>query len=536
MIRLRVKLDPDKPVAGPLSRRERWLRAIPWIISVVTHGLVCLVLGVALFLGDPAGGGGGIGDGLTGLFGGEESGDLTALTNLDGLGDSQSLFPQGADALIETIMTPTLAAVDTAMMRPPALDERLRGGATPLDGSAGLGEERPRGLVGEGQRLGDGKPSKVPLSGRNGPLKTTLLQIGGATPASEAAVERGLAWLARHQRYDGSWCLDTSEMCREAVPCPPSRAMSSDTAATGLALLAFLGAGHSHTKEGRYQANVTRGLKWLVNHRTGDGNFYTGGAPMAHLYSQAIATMAVCEAYALTEDPALKTHAEKGLGFILRAQNKLEGGWRYTPTIDGDTSVFGWQMFALRSGQFAGFNVPKKTVSLSRLYLDHAATDKRRVTYGYQPGRPAMPVMTAEALLCRQYLGWAKDDPRLVEGVSLIAGDLEAAQGRNIYYWYYATQLLHNMGGSAWKNWNERVREGLVAEQIQQRGCALGSWDPAWPQEDQWGARAGRLYQTALSLLTLEVYYRFLPLYKTDDLEIVGNEMAKDKEPDKQTP
>jgi hypothetical protein len=388
--------------------------------------------------------------------------------------------------------------------------------------------EVARGGAGEGQRLGDGKPSKIPLSGRSGPLKATLLQLGGATPASEAAVDQGLAWLARHQRSDGSWSLDTSHMCRENVPCPPTIASSSDTAATGLALLAFLGAGHSHVKEGRYQNNVTRGLRWLVSHRSGDGNFFTGGSGNAHLYSQAIATMAVCESYALTGDPALKTHAEKGLGFILRAQNKLEGGWRYVPTVDGDTSVFGWQMFALRSGQFAGFAIPKKTIGLSRVYLDGVSSDRRRVTYVYRPGRSITPVMTAEALLCRQYLGWAKDDPRLLEGVGLIAKDLEAADDRNIYYWYYATQLLHNMGGPEWKRWNERVRDGLVAEQIKQSGCALGSWDPTWPQEDEWGSRAGRLYQTTMSILTLEVYYRFLPLYKTDDLELVAKDEMKE--------
>lgn len=530
MMRLRVRPSWADREANAPARASWRRRAVPWAISLGAHLLLVLPLAFLLFLGDPAGGGGlGGGLGISGELGGGPEGDLTALERADVLGGPAMFLAEDLEASAEGPSVADTTALDLSpVLKLDPLGLKSRGAA----GAADDAEQPTTGLalgnVGEGQRLGEGKPSKVPLSGRNGPLKLTLLQFTGATPESEAAVTRGLGWLARHQRYDGSWSLDTQSMCRDAVPCPPARAMTSDSAATGLALLAFLGAGQTHTQDGPYRENVVRGLKWLLTHRSGDGNYFTGGSPMAHLYSQAIATMAVCEALAMTGDPALKTPAEKGLGFILRAQNKVEGGWRYTPTIDGDTSVFGWQMFALRSGQFAGFSTPKNTVRLARLYLDHAASGRARKTYSYQPGRPITPVMTAEALLCRQYLGWPKDHPALVEGVSLVASDLDASEDRNIYYWYYATQLLHNMGGPEWKAWNTRVRDGLVVEQVGEAGCAHGSWDPTWPQPDTWGSRAGRTYQTALSLLTLEVYYRFLPLYKTDDLELVGKEEKSD--------
>ncbi|MBX6313882.1 MAG: hypothetical protein IRY99_13345, partial [Isosphaeraceae bacterium] len=140
-------------------------------------------------------------------------------------------------------------------------------------------------------------------------------------------------------------------------------------------------------------------------------------------------------------------------------------------------------------------------------------------------------VMTAEALLARQYLGWGRGHPSLHQGVALVASDLEGPQERNIYYWYYATQLLHNMKGKEWERWNPRVRDGLIRLQVRGEGCDRGSWDPASPEEDRWGLRAGRLYETSLSLLTLEVYYRYLPLYRETDGEIASREAELADEP-----
>ena len=125
--------------------------------------------------------------------------------------------------------------------------------------------------------------------------------------------------------------------------------------------------------------------------------------------------------------------------------------------------------------------------------------------------------MTAEALLCRQYLGWPRDRPSLIKGVAGVWDNLQADRRRNIYYWYYATQLLHNMGNDAWRQWNPIVRDGLVKTQVDSKGCDNGSWSPTEPEHDRWGTTAGRLFQTSMSILTLEVYYRFLPLYRTNE-------------------
>lgn len=355
-----------------------------------------------------------------------------------------------------------------------------------------------------------------PFGSRTGTAKAALVRAGGGSVPSERAVTRGLEWLQRHQRPDGGWSLNPAPQCDGDRKCPADPALESDTAATGLALLPLLGAGHHHEQEGPFQDNIRRGLKWLTDHQKSNGDLFVGGSGNAQMYSHAIATMTLCEAYGLTRDPHLLKPAQNAIDFIVKAQNPDDGGWRYTPGQPGDTSVFGWQLFALRSAYLAGIDVPNDTVSGARKYLDRAAADPIAATYAYQPGRPMTPVMTAEGLLCRQYLGWTRNHPALNQGVQKVADDLSknSAKQRNVYYWYYATQLLHNVQGPLWQSWNLQVRDGLVSQQVIDRStCAYGSWHPNQPIADAWGKEAGRHFTTCLALLTLEVYYRYLPLY-----------------------
>jgi hypothetical protein len=306
--------------------------------------------------------------------------------------------------------------------------------------------------------------------------------------------------------------------------------MESDTAATGLALLPLLGAGYCHTVKSRYQDSVRRGLAWLVEHQQPDGNLFIGPHGIAYMYSHAIGAMALCEAYGLSQDPRLKQPAQRSAQFIINSQHPVTGGWRYSPGQTGDTSVFGWQIFALRSAHIAGIKIPRKVLKACSAYLDLAAVDPHRTMYAYQPGGGVSPVMTAEALLSRQLLGWKRDYPPLVKGAAQIAAHLETSDDRNIYYWYYATQLLHNMKNKDWERWNLKVREALISLQDKQESCTGGSWDPELPFADHYGQAGGRHYVTSLSILTLEVYYRYLPLYRDyDDDQAKGEPPLKDE-------
>jgi hypothetical protein len=199
------------------------------------------------------------------------------------------------------------------------------------------------------------------------------------------------------------------------------------------------------------------------------------------------------------------------------------GGWRYNPGEAGDTSVVGWQLMALQSGRAAGLDVPDEVLENADHYLDSVAT-KEQDRYSYMRGQGPTNVMTAEALLCRIYLGWRKDEPGLGTGVKWLVeeGNLPSKRDPNIYYWYYATQTLHHYGGSEWETWNLHMRDVLVGTQ-EQSGKNAGSWEPRGPH----ASTGGRIYMTALAVCSLEVYYRHLPVFK--QLELEGEPSAAER-------
>jgi hypothetical protein len=340
------------------------------------------------------------------------------------------------------------------------------------------------------------------LAGRSGPARSTLLTKGGGTGSSERAVGLGLRWLVRHQKPDGKWSFHHG-------PDDPGSLDKCTTGATGLAILAFLGAGHAHRSDARYGVNVDRGLRYLVsrmkrNKDTGDlrGEVVSNEG----MYAHAIATLALCEAYVLSKDAQLKEPAQRAVNFIVAAQDPKGGGWRYAPGQPGDTTVTGWQVMALKSAKTGGLKVPAKTLAGASRFLDSMQTAEGS-RYGYDQAGDTPP-MTAIALLCRMYLGWDRTAAPLRNGVEYLSRTGPSLQ--DIYYDYYATQVLHHWGGAEWKKWNNVLRDHLIDSQIR-AGESAGSWKPTG---DRGGAAGGRLYQTCLSVMTLEVYYRYLPLYQ----------------------
>ena len=124
--------------------------------------------------------------------------------------------------------------------------------------------------------------------------------------------------------------------------------------------------------------------------------------------------------------------------------------------------------------------------------------------------------MTAVGLLGRQYLGAKRNSTMLTGGMKYLMNHLPEEGYSNTYYWYYATQVMHNMSGKEWATWNRKMRELLVRTQVRNvDSCSFGSWDPA---KDEWGKRGGRVMTTSLSALTLEVYYRYLPIFQTQSM------------------
>jgi hypothetical protein len=345
------------------------------------------------------------------------------------------------------------------------------------------------------------------LSGRQEGRKDALLRAYGGTKTTQEAVDLALRWLARQQRSDGYWSM--------RGPYTDGSSSENPLAATAMALLAFLGDGHTHLKDGPYKRNVLRAMRAIIEEQEENGEFATSVAPSSHrLYTHAQCTIAMCELYAITEDSRVRESALRAVEYCVQIQAP-QGGWRYQPYQDSDTSVTGWFVMALQSARMAKLDVPTVTFSRVGEFLDSVGVEDGS-RYRYQPGggsgfgRTATPAMTAEALLCRQYLGWKRDDPRLMQGVKYLSRYPVDWSEPNVYHWYYATQVMHHMGGADWVAWNQVMRQAVPEQQVR-RGRDVGSWNP---DRDAWGSNAGRLYMTCLATYMLEVYYRHLPLYK----------------------
>ena len=361
----------------------------------------------------------------------------------------------------------------------------------------------------------------------------------GITRGTERAVLAALFWLAHHQNADGSWTQDGYRRHCTDVSCTGPGGARQDVGTTALASLVFLGAGQTHrtvlrpqtppsdsaqkqpsSSAGPFRPNVQKALAWLISKQdryTGDLRG-SGGT----MYSHALATIALCEAYGMTRaygmvgDPWVGVPAQRAVNFIQSAQHPGTGGWRYAPGDEGDLSVAGWQVMALTSAKIAGLQVNPTVLEKAKKYVESLACGYHGEQFRYQATREPNDAMTSVGLLCSQYLGAKRNEPRMTEGANyLMSHAPQAQQHRNVYYWYYAAQVMHNFGGQQWVEWNRTMRRVLIDTQAKE-GCAAGSWDPAAPAPDQWGAQGGRLVITSLSALTLEVYYRYLPLYKLD--------------------
>lgn len=345
-----------------------------------------------------------------------------------------------------------------------------------------------------------------PFAARRGAARREVARARGGSTESEAAVERGLAWLALHQAVDGSWQFDLSG-CRCDGACRDPGSLESSTASTAIALLPFLGAGSTHL-DGRHQETVSRGIYYLVSRMqpTPRGGDFCEGT----LYGHGVTTLALAEALGMTKDEMLVPYVRDAVRFIETAQDLHSGGWRYLPGQSGDITVTAWQVAALKSASLAGMETPSPTIDGVRRFLDRVQTQKG-AAYGYRTPA-AKPCTSAIGLLCRMYTGWGSSQEPLLRGVTNLAKPGPAPQA--IYQNFYLSQALLQLDHPVWPRWNAKNRDQIVAQQAR-FGHETGSWFFADPDT----APGGRLAHTALAILTLEVYYRLLPIYGEEAVE-----------------
>jgi len=347
-------------------------------------------------------------------------------------------------------------------------------------------------------------------SSRTGQSKDRLLKQYGGTQASEEAVALALEWIIKHQLPDGGWSFDHTRGpgdFRDSAD--PGELTEARAGATAMALLPLLGAGHTH-QTGKYKEQVARGLEFLISRaRRGGNNSISYLERGGTMYSHGLVAIVFGEAFAMSKDPKLGPYAQGTLWYIEYAQDPIGGGWRYRPREQGDTSAVGWQMMALKSGKISGLNINPKTYKLAEKFLDSVSTSGGAY-YGYTgpPRGKAADARTAVGLLCRMYMGWGKNVPGMVDGVAALSD--RGPSENDMYYNYYATQTMEHVGGRQWNDWNNEMRDYLVKTQDKSEGNQAGSWHF---ETGHASLKGGRLYTTSLACMTLEVYYRYLPLY-----------------------
>ena len=356
------------------------------------------------------------------------------------------------------------------------------------------------------------------------------------TKETEKAVQMGLEYLARHQHPDGRWDPQAiRERCDRSPACSAgsgARVQEDPTGRTGLCILAFLGAGYS-PESGKFKVAIRRGLDYLTNDLIGG-------------YNRPIALQAYAEACTLTKDPRYVPFVQRGVDFLSQIQNSI-GGWRYRVDVEtSDSSVASWMLFSMKAAQKAGVEVREIVFEGCRMLFERYSVrvpqDGPREdfvdidpAYGFEVGSKAQPyeyrtgyqdqayaqthATTALGLMSHILLGYRRSHPFCIGSANHILakqlpqapkdGNMERLNIRQeypMYFLYYGTLAMHQMGGRYFRTWNEQVRVILPATQIK-GGCSRGAW-----QGTALDGIFGSIYTTATGVMALETYYRYLPV------------------------
>ncbi len=321
---------------------------------------------------------------------------------------------------------------------------------------------------------------------RVGPMRAQKIRDGGGTGETEKAVLAALRWLKEHQESNGSW-----------GPAHPD-------AMTALAVLCFLGHGETPDSE-EFGPTISRGLTYITSIVGPEGMVKS-----KNMYAQGAVTLALSEAYGMTQSPLAREPLDRAISAILQAQkvkktNEADmGGWRYSPnSTDADVSVSGWLIMGLKSAKLAGVSVPDEAYEMASKYLWNMYAESGG--FGYAgPGKGA--ATTAVGILCQQFLGHSSDK-RIKKALDYYKEQKVDWDhpGNSLYGWYYATQAMFQGGGAYWAHWNKEIRDTLVKKQ-----ASDGHWDAPGNKPDN----LGPVFSTTLCCLMLEVYYRYLPIYQ----------------------
>ena len=294
----------------------------------------------------------------------------------------------------------------------------------------------------------------------------------------DGVYRRGLGYLADTQDSRGCW---------------PDTSYGSEPGVVGVAILAFLARGDD-PEFGSYRVHYKKAMDYLLkaqNQKTG----YIGSS----MYNHGFSTLALAEAYGLTNDLRLGPALQKATKLIVSSQKgNPKGGWRYSPeSQDADTTVSGAQMVALFAARNAGVKVPQEAIDRGRAYLISCQDSSGGFGYTTASG-DNLPRSAIGSLV----LSLAKDtdSDAYKNSVEYLKKNAKFGDsGHKFYSLYYTSQAIFRTNASFWNSWNSQNFKRLQSTQVDD-----GSWNGSY----------GKTFCTSAALLSLALNYRYLPIYE----------------------
>ena len=314
----------------------------------------------------------------------------------------------------------------------------------------------------------------------------------------DVSLRKAAAWLANNQQPNGAWTTPQH---------------GDSTAATSLAVMALLAAGHA-PEEGPYGRNLSRGVAWVIGQQNTNGLLVGENRSHGPMYSHGIATLMLAEVAGMVSGDLAEqcqVSLEKAVRLIIDSQNQPkaaqhDGGWRYQPnSTDSDLSVTAWQLLALRAAKDIGCDIPSRNIDRAIAYIKRLAV-KRGGGFGYMGSHGATITRAGCGIVALEVCGDHRGKESLAAANMILTRPLTSDVDYFYYASYYCTVGMYKVGGDEW----QAARPALY-QTILQKQKFNGNWQPVKGGETKSG---GDVYATAMAMLAMAIEYGYLPIYQ----------------------
>ncbi len=316
----------------------------------------------------------------------------------------------------------------------------------------------------------------------------------------DQAIDRALDYLHNSQDTEGAWSAGFRGAKNPAI--------------TALCVMAFMSAGNI-PGEGKHGDVIRKGIQYVLRCQGPNGLIANEGN--YEMYSHGICTLMLAEVVGMTEGKladSVRSQLASAVKVILRAQRKYgynKGGWRYRAFYgdDGDISVTGWQLMALRAAKNVGCDVPPEAIDNAVEFIGKCL-DYNTGGYRYLPGAQVTLACTGTSILALELCGkkYHRSPTSLKAGAFILQNEISRFRPHYFYGIYYCSQAMFQLGDNYWHSFRTSLHEQLLPNQNNS-----GSWTGRVSDDSMFGPN----YCTAMAVLALTVEYRFLPIYQRDE-------------------